>query len=50
LDAKQNPLKAAYVLYPSGNDVYGQITEDGMNVMRASAMNLCPRNLHLFYD
>lgn len=27
-----------------------QITEDGMNVLRASATNLCLRNLHLFYD
>ncbi len=50
LDQTQNPLRAAYVLYPSGNQVDGQISEDGMNVMRYSAMYLCPRNTHLFYD
>lgn len=50
LDAKQNALQAAYVLFPSGNEVGGAITDDGMNVLRYSATYLCPRNQHLFYD
>ena len=50
LDQNSNPLQAAYLVYPSGNTTDGRITDDGMNLMRISATNLCPRNEHLFYS